>query len=132
DPEFTVARLVGRISKRREIARQGIEPNPHNLRWISGHLDSPAARTGARSRDAHVTQPRREESLDLSRALARLNPEPARFEGLPNWTLVAREPEEPVLLLDDLGRLAVLGAESLGELVGVEELLAPDAIEPAV
>src|SRR5690349_20633020 len=106
-PEPAIRRCVPRVAEARQVVRERVEPYPHDLLRVARHRDSPAARAGARSGGADVMETAIEEALDLACALARLDSKATGREGVTQRMLIPREPEEPVLLLDELVHLAV-------------------------
>ena len=97
-----------------EVVDERVEPDVDDLVGIAGHRDPPVARAGARPRDADVADVGREERrAPRCGALVGLDAQLRRSAISARIALrVAREPEEPVLLLDPLERRVVLVARA--------------------
>src|SRR5207247_180843 len=120
---------VAGVRQRAQVVDECVYPDIGDLLLVPGDRHAPRL---ARAADAEVRQTARDEAPSL------VVPEPWQDKIRPlvvereQALLVRRQPEEVVLLLDVLGRGAVLGAEAVDEIGLVLELLAADAVEPRV
>jgi hypothetical protein len=98
----------------------------------SGDRDAPAAGARAGAGHAEVLQPAGDEAEHLVAPCGRFDAQLATTHQLAQPLLVAGEPEEPVLLGDQLRLEVVVGAAAAAKLRLRVELLAADAVQPLV
>ena len=120
------------VIERGDVVGQRVDPDVHHLAGVARHRDPPAARPRPRAGDGEVLQARLDEAQHLVAPRCRDDAQPAAGDQVVELVAVAREAEEAVLLLDQLRHRAVVGAAAVDQLVLVVELLAADAVEPAV
>ena len=118
-----------RIRQRAEVVDQRVDPDVDDLVLIPRNRDTPRLSGSA---EAEVLEPALDEAPRLVSAEVGQDEVRPLVVELQQRLLVAREPEEVVLLLDPLRDGAVLGTLPVHELVLVLERLAADAVETRV
>src|SRR6478609_774217 len=119
-------------SERREVARERVEPNVNHLRWVARHGDAPSSGPVPAPRHAEVREAGPHEAERLVQALTWLHAEATALQRGQDGLAVAREPKEPVRLLDELGRFAVLRTTTVAKLRRLQEGLAACAVQAHV
>ena len=120
------------VTQRRDVVREGIEPDVDHLVRVARDLDPPAARAGTGAGDAEILEAARHERTHLPVPLLGDHPERPLVQEPAERLPIAREPKEVVLLLHHLGHRLVIRAAPVEELVRREEALAANAVESPV
>ena len=128
-PPRPEAGLVGAVADRRDVVGEGVEPDVGDVALVPGQRDAPGDR---RATDREVLQA----APDEAEGLVALGLGPYEvgvlFVPVEQRLLVLREPEEVVLLADQLDRSAVDGAVAVDQLALGVVGLARDAVEAFV
>ena len=120
------------VAERAHVVGQRVEPDVDDLLRISGHRDAPVAHARPWAGHADVAHRSGEEAQHLVAPRFGLDAQPTARDQLDEPVAVARQAEEPVLLLDPDERNIVLRAIPVGERVGVVERLTSGAVPPDV
>jgi hypothetical protein len=111
-PPVAVA-LVGEADGR-QVVRERVEPDVDGVRLVARPGDAPRQ---ARARHGDVLQPALEDAPDLVAPALRLDELGALLQQLEQPVLVARQPEEPVLLLRPRSRASGASGSAAGPAV---------------
>jgi hypothetical protein len=120
---------VSRVGQRTQVVDQRVYPDIGDLPFVPRDGHTPRLAGAA---DAEILQAPLDEAARLVVAETRQDEIGALVVEREQPLLVGREAEEPVRLLDPLGRDAVVGAQAVDELGLRLELLALHAIEARV
>src|SRR5215469_2358046 len=131
-PAFVVGGVAGAIVQRSDVVPERIPPDVYHLARVVWYADPPASCPRDRSGRAEVLEAAGYESEHFVSPAGRFDPQLPRADQVMQLRGIPGQPEEPVLLGDELRWDAVLGTIPVIKLGLGVELLAANAVQPFV